>query len=439
MPNRRLLSERIATALASCVQTGRRGALFFIDLDNFKSLNDTKGHDVGDKYLIEIADRLRRCLGQNDTVARMGGDEFVVVLKDLGPDEATAASRAIITANQVLSALRSPFALADINYASAASLGVVLFDRNEVRVDELLKRADIAMYRAKASGRDAMALFDPSWMAGENEQFTLLGELRKAIAENTLELHFQPQVDRAGQIVGAEALLRWHHPVLGDISPERFIAVAEQNGLIAAVCKQVLRTGARTLAAWQASPATANLRLSLNVSVQTFAATDYVGDLRSIIDEFAIDPSRLTLELTEHVMAKDPDLIAGRMRQLKALGIRFALDDFGTGYSSLSRLKALPFDEVKIDGNFVSDIERSESDRTLVKTILAMSGTLGLATVAEHVRTAEQEAFLHAFGCDYFQGYRYGRAMPAKAFADMVSARSAGSTGDGEPLVLRRA
>ncbi len=439
LPNRRLMGERIAAALASCAETGRHGALFFIDLDNFKSLNDTKGHDVGDRYLVEVAERLCRCLGPKDTVARMGGDEFVVIMEDLGADEASAASRAIITANQVLSALRIPFQFGDVQYASAASLGVVLFDKTETRPDELLKRADIAMYRAKASGRDSMALFEPHWMTGEHEQFTMLGELRKAIAENKLELHFQPQVDRAGQIIGAEALLRWHHPVLGDIPPERFIAVAEQNGLITSVCKQVLRNGARTLAEWQSSPATAKLRLAVNVSVHTFATTDYVGHLKSIIDEFAIEPSRLTLELTEHVMAKDPDLIAGRMRQLKALGVRFALDDFGTGYSSLSRLKSLPFDEIKIDGNFVSDIERSESDRSLVKTILAMASTLGLETVAEHVRSAEQEAFLHAFGCDYFQGYRYGRAVSAKTFANMVGTQSAERGDDSGTRVRLRA
>lgn len=416
LPNRRLLLERIGAAMANSERSGAKSALFFIDLDNFKSLNDTQGHGVGDEYLVEIAERLRGCVRASDTVARMGGDEFVVILERLGDDDASALARSIDMANKMLASLRVPFEREDIRHSSSASIGVVVFGGEQTRVDEILKRADIAMYQAKAAGRDSVALFEASWMEGETERFTLLGELRRAIADETLELHFQPQVDRLGQVAGAEALLRWRHPKLGPISPDRFIPLAEQSGLMGQVCRLVLAAGAAKLARWRRRPETAHLRLSVNVSVQSFSSPDFVAFVRDVLREHDIDGSQLTIEFTEHVMAKDQRLVARRMRQLKELGLRFSLDDFGTGYSSLARLKSLPFDEVKIDGGFVADIETSDGDRALIRTILAMANTLGLDAVAEHVETRNQEAFLHAFGCDLFQGYLYGRAMSEADF-----------------------
>ncbi|QDZ00991.1 EAL domain-containing protein [Nitratireductor mangrovi] len=437
MPNRRLLNDRIAQAVRNCRRGGRSAALFFIDLDNFKTLNDTQGHDIGDEYLVDIAGRLRQCVRETDTVARMGGDEFVVILEDLGDSDAAAASRAIVMANQLLAALRIPFERDEIRHNSSASIGVVVFDGRERRADELLKRADIAMYQAKGAGRDGLALFDPRWMDGETERFTLLGELRRAISDKALELHYQPQIDRTGQVAGAEGLLRWSHPRLGMVPPDRFIPLAEQSGLMNQLCSFVMATGVATLARWRRRPETRTLRLALNVSVQSFAGSGFVPLLAGLIADHGIDASRLTIEFTEHVMAKDKQTVTAHMEALKKLGVRFSLDDFGTGYSSLARLKALPFDEVKIDGSFVQDIEESENDRALVRTILAMANTLGLDAVAEHVETRNQEAFLHAFGCDLFQGYLYRPACREPELLAFVAERNGAASGASEGEVVR--
>jgi diguanylate cyclase (GGDEF)-like protein/PAS domain S-box-containing protein len=426
LPNRRLLMDRMTETIARCRSAGRHGILLFIDLDNFKTLNDTLGHDVGDAYLVDVAQRLGGCVGADGTVARMGGDEFVVVTETDAADAAAAGSLAIALGQRAMAALRLPFAHGEIRHTSSASMGALVFDGATSGADELLKRADVAMYRAKASGRDALALFEAEWMAGEAERFTLLSDLRKALGEEALALHFQPQIDRDGAIVGAEGLLRWHHPVHGAVAPDRFIPLAEQSGLIGQICSFVLASAVRRLAAWSQDEATARLRLSVNVSVQSFATGPCVPLLVDLIERHRIDPSLLTLEFTEHVTARDHSEIGRKMAVLKALGVRFSLDDFGTGYSSLSRLKSLPFDEVKIDGSFVADIERSEEDRALVRTILAMAGTLELEVVAEHVETEAQREFLHAFGCDHFQGYLFGAAMPLTAFEDFARALGAG-------------
>ncbi|WP_158264400.1 EAL domain-containing protein [Nitratireductor sp. StC3] len=422
LPNRRLLAERIARSAKTCRRTRKPGALFFIDLDNFKSLNDTQGHDIGDDYLVEISSRLRQCVRETDTVARMGGDEFVVILDGLGDSEAAAASQAIIAGNKMLSALRRPFERGELRHSSSASMGVVVFGEHDTAGDDLLKRADIAMYQAKGAGRDGLALFDERWMNGEQERFTLLEDFRRALEEKTLELQFQPQIDREGRVAGAEGLLRWRHPRLGMVPPDRFIALAEQAGLTHQLCRFVLASGVKTLAGWQQNPETAGLGLSLNVSVQSFSGPQFVSFLENLLEEHAIEASRLTIEFTEHVMATDQTLVANRMNALKSSGLRFSLDDFGIGYSSLARLKSLPFDEVKIDGSFVRDIENSDGDRALVRTILAMANTLGLDAVAEHVETRSQEAFLYAFGCDLFQGYLYAAAMPETAFLEFARA-----------------
>ncbi|HHZ08915.1 MAG TPA: EAL domain-containing protein [Rhizobiales bacterium] len=421
LPNRRLFMRRMTQAIAGCAARGDDDVLLFIDLDNFKTLNDTQGHDIGDAFLVEVAERLRRCLSPKDLVARIGGDEFVVIIEEAGPDAARATRRGIAAANQVLAALHDPFELGALNHIASASVGIVVFDGAEQRPDELLKRADIAMYQAKAAGRNGMALFDPATMDRETERYRLLTDLRRAFKRRELELHFQIQVDDAGRAVGAEGLLRWNHPELGTVFPDRFIPLAEQFGLNDELTRYVLDAGVSALATWQADAATTNLRLSLNVSVQSFNTDDFAGRLSGIIQAHGVDASKLTLELTEHVMAQNHEQVAGRMAEVKKLGVRLSLDDFGTGYSSLAYLKSLPLDEVKIDGGFIADIEHSESSRALVKTILVMARNLGLNAVAEHVENVRQEAFLRAFGCDYFQGYLYGRAMPADAFPAHVA------------------
>ena len=416
LPNRRMFMDRMARATANCEARGDFAALLFIDLDNFKTLNDTQGHDVGDEFLVQVAKRLRRCVRPQDIVARIGGDEFVIIVEESGGDVARATARAITSANQILSAMRLEFELGQLRHVASASVGVVVFDGSEKRPDEILKRADIAMYDAKASGRNAMALFDPAAMDRESQRYRLLGDLRLAFERNELELYFQPQVDDDGRIIGAEALVRWSHPELGILAPDRFIAIAEQFGLGHELAAFVFGKGLETLAGWQANPLTAHLRLALNVSVQCFSSDSFIPLLRQIIASRGVDATMLTLELTEHVMAKDQDRVMARMAQAKQLGVRLSLDDFGAGYSSLAYLKQLPFDEVKIDGGFVADIEKSDNDRALVKTVLAMARTLGLNAVAEHVENVRQEAFLRAFGCDFFQGYLYSRALPVDEF-----------------------
>ena len=421
LPNRRLFLHRMAEAIAGCERDGDHGALLFIDLDNFKALNDTQGHDIGDAFLNHVADRLRACVGQRDTVARIGGDEFVVVLASDGSDRSHATRHAVLAANRALSTLRHPFEHGSLRHVASASVGIVVFDGRERRADEILKCADIAMYEAKAAGRNGVALFDPVTMEREAERYKLLGDLRAALAGDQLSLYFQAQVDADGAIAGAEALIRWNHPTLGTVFPDQFVPLAEQSGLNNDLGGFVLAKGIETLASWQRNPRTAGLGLALNVSVQSFASDDFVDGLRQLIEAHAVDATRLTLELTEHVMAKDQTQIARRMAELKRLGVRLSLDDFGTGYSSLTYLKKLPFDEVKIDGGFVADIENGENDRALVKTILAMARNLGLTAVAEHVENIRQQAFLRAFGCDYFQGYLYGKAVPEAQFLALVA------------------
>jgi EAL domain-containing protein (putative c-di-GMP-specific phosphodiesterase class I) len=330
----------------------------------------------------------------------------------------------------MLAALRLEFELGELRHVASASVGVVVFDGSEKRADEILKRADIAMYQAKAAGRNGMALFDPATMDRESERYRLLGDLRLAFAGGQLDLHFQPQMDDSGRICGAEALVRWNHPELGVLMPDRFIPLAEQSGLGHDLAAFVFDRGFAALAGWQAHPSTAHLRLSLNVSVQCFASDDFIGLVKRLIASHGVDAGMLTFELTEHVMARDQQRTVKRMNEVKQLGIRLSLDDFGTGYSSLGYLKQLPFDEIKIDGGFVADIEASDGDRALVKTILAMARILGLTAIAEHVENVRQEAFLRAFGCDYFQGYLYSRPVPLELFADLI----AGDSGSGSAL-----
>jgi diguanylate cyclase (GGDEF)-like protein/PAS domain S-box-containing protein len=418
LPNRRLFLDRMTQTIASCERRGDCGALLFIDLDNFKTLNDTQGHDQGDLYLNQVARRLQDCTNVDDLVARIGGDEFVVLLGENDDDRSHATRRAITAANKIVAAFHGGFELDGVNHVGSASVGVVVFDGQERTADEILKRADIAMYQAKAAGRNALALFDPATLDREAERYNLLADLRLAFDRDELELYYQAQVDDEREIMGAEALIRWHHPKLGLVMPDRFIALVEASGLNERFTAYVLEKGIETLAGWQRDPETAALRLALNVSVQSFRSDRFVPTLAALIEEHRVDASLLTLELTEHVMATDQAHLARQMSALKELGVRLSLDDFGTGYSSLAYLKTLPFDEVKIDGGFVADIETTENDRALVKTILAMARTLGLTAVAEHVENVRQEAFLRAFGCDLFQGYLYSRPLKADAFMD---------------------
>jgi diguanylate cyclase (GGDEF)-like protein/PAS domain S-box-containing protein len=425
LPNRRMLRDRTAAAIAGARKRGHVGALLFIDLDNFKNLNDSQGHHVGDQYLVQVAERLRECAGEHGMVSRMGGDEFVIMLEDLAGGLPGGNRHALAVAERTLSALRDTFVLGPVHHRGSASIGVVVFDGSESGAEELVRRADIAMYEAKSGGRNGISLFDPASLELESQRFRLLNDLRVAISGDQLALHFQPQIDREGRVCGAEALLRWHHPELGDIPPGVFIPLAEHCGLIHEIGDFVLAGAIATLASWQRNPAISHLRLAVNISVQSFANATFVSDLTRLVGQYGVDASHLTLEFAENVMARDQERTATRMAELKKLGIRFSLDDFGTGYSSLVHLKKLPFDELKIDGGFVADIETRESDRALVRTILAMATTLGLTAVAEHVEDDKQRIFLHLFGCEVFQGLLYSAAVPEKEFLAFTIARNA--------------
>ncbi|MEO3387690.1 EAL domain-containing protein [Mesorhizobium sp. CAU 1741] len=426
LPNRRMFMDRMNSAVAASKKRGAYGAVIFIDLDNFKTLNDTRGHDVGDAYLVQVAERLSRCVRSEDTVARIGGDEFVVILENVGKEHGSGARGAIMTANKVLDAMRRDFEIDQFKHRASASLGVVVFGGTEAKPEEILKQADIAMYQAKAAGRNGMALYDHLSMSSESDRYRLLNDLKAALSTDALELHYQPQLDDSGRIVGAEALCRWKHPELGMLMPDRFVPLTEQFGLVREFGNAVLAQGVAELARWRTNPSTAGMRMAINVNVLSFACEDFVTNLASLIGNHGVDARLLTLELTESVMAKDLSIIAKRMNELKSLGVRLSLDDFGSGYSSLAHLKSLPFDELKIDGGFIADIENGESDRALIKSILGTARTLKLTAVAEHVENVRQEAFLRAFGCDFFQGYLYSRAVPGGEFTEFVERRQMG-------------
>lgn len=416
LPNRRLFIERMTQAVAAARDNNHCGALVFIDLDNFKTLNDTRGHDVGDAYLVQVAQQLRDCVGRDDTVARIGGDEFVVILHDAGANNAIATQAAILAGNRMLSALCQDFSLGGFNHRSSASIGIVVFDGKEVSAEEIFKQADITMYQVKAAGRNGLALYDHTVMNAQTERYRLLEDLKVALTDEALELHFQPQMDSNGRIAGAEALCRWNHPQQGMLLPRHFVPLTEQFGLSRQFTDLVLAKGLAELARWQDNPSTAGLRLSLNINAQAFVCQDFLPRLAASIKNHGINPRQLTLEITESVTVRDRKAIARRILALKKLGVRLSLDDFGSGYSSLAYIKRMPFDELKIDGGFIADIEHSESDRQLVKSILGTARTLKLTTVAGHVTTSGQETLLRAFGCDYFQGELYSPALSPADF-----------------------
>lgn len=412
LPNRRLLLDRLQRAIVAGQRTKAQGALLFIDLDNFKDLNDTLGHDMGDQLLSQVASRLVACVRETDTVARFGGDEFVVMLENLSSHLHEAASQAEAVADKLLASLNQPFELGGARHYSTPSIGITLFGEHRLSVDELLKRADLAMYQAKAGGRNTQRFFDPEMQAAVNARSNLEADLRQGLARSELLVHFQPVVDHQGKLVGAEALARWRHPQRGMISPAEFIPLAEQTGLILPLGQAVLRSACTQLNLWAQHEATAHLSLSVNVSAREFRQPGFVAQVLDTLRECQAPPHKLKLELTESMLLGDIEDTVQRMEQLKKEGVGFALDDFGTGYSSLSYLKRLPLDQVKIDQSFVRDVLSDPNDAAIVRTILALAKSLDLQVVAEGVETAGQLGFLRLHGCDGFQGYLFGRPVP---------------------------
>jgi diguanylate cyclase (GGDEF)-like protein/PAS domain S-box-containing protein len=416
LPNRLLLMDRLGQALSVNKRTAGCGALIFIDLDNFKYLNDAFGHNVGDLFLQECARRISDCLRVSDTVARLGGDEFVVLLERLSSNISEATAQAKALGEKVLAAFAEPCRLAEHEHYTTASIGVALFDESSDNVNTLLKEADMAMYQAKAAGRNAIRIFDPGMQAVVSARSALEADLRLALQENEFELFYQPQVNQHGEVIGAEALLRWQHPLRGMVAPLEFIPVAEDTGLIVPIGGWTLKAACKQLAAWAAKRETAHLSLSVNVSAKQFRHSSFVGHLLDVLEAAGIAPGRLELELTESVLIDDMEMTIAKMTQLKQRGIRFSLDDFGTGYSSLYYLKGLPLDQLKIDQSFVRDIMNDQNDATIVKTIIALGGSLGLDVIAEGVETAAQRDFLMQHGCRLFQGFFFGRPVPLDAF-----------------------
>jgi len=412
LPNRQLLLDRLKLALAASARTGKDGALLFLDLDNFKILNDSHGHDAGDSLLRQVAARLTTCLHEDDTVARLGGDEFVVLIEDLSNQDTTAANQAEIVGERILAALKQPYQLGEKEYQSSASIGVEIFKGHDQSLEELLKHADIAMYQAKKAGRNTLRFFDPQMQDAVNSRVDIERELRKALESQQFQLFYQIQVDRHNRILGAETLIRWVHPERGFISPAEFITLAEETGLILPIGQWVLETACEQLKSWQQNAKTRDLTLSVNVSAKQFHQANFVAQLNDTIKRYAINPLQLKLELTESFLLENIEETIATMSALNKIGIQFSLDDFGTGYSCLQYLKRLPLVQLKIDQSFVRDIVVDSSDRAIVRTIIAMAKSLELNVIAEGVETKEQLALLLNKGCEHFQGYLFSQPIP---------------------------
>ncbi len=415
LPNRRLLREHLARAVEAGRADARQRALMLLDLDNFKTINDTLGHEVGDQYLQQVTQRLQALVRPPHLVARIGGDEFVVVTGALHGERAQALTEALALGESLRAALAAPCHLGATQGAvhhGSTSIGLCLFGAEGASGKELLKRADLAMYQAKAAGRNRLCVFDPQMQTGMAERAALTAALREAVDHRQLALHLQPQVDARGLPVGAEALLRWQHPTLGAVAPARFIPLAESSGLIVPIGQWVLRQACAQLRQWQACEELRHLELAVNVSPRQFQQPDFVAQLLALLDDSGIDATRLVLELTESLVVEDVQDTVDKMRQLHRRGVRFALDDFGTGYSSLALLRQLPLHQIKIDRSFVRDVTHDSGSATIVRTIALLARSLGLQVIAEGIETPAQHRTLLAQRCRFFQGYWFARPMP---------------------------
>ncbi len=416
IPNRRLLIDRLKLALASSLRSGKEGAILFLDLDNFKTLNDTLGHDHGDMLLQQVASRIESCVPEGNTVARMGGDEFVVMLENLSEQSFEAANQAEAVAKKILFSLNQPYKLDTHEYRITASIGATLFNKDHAQIAQILKQADIAMYQSKKSGYNALRFFDPEMQANLSARVDLEKDLIAAIENHEFELYYQIQVDHNRKPVGAEALIRWHHPKRMLVSPLEFIPFAEETGLIVAIGKWVLETACAQLGVWQHSELTKELTLSVNVSAKQFREANFVDQVHAAVKLHNINPMLLKLEPTESVLLENLEDTIATMSKLKAIGVRFALDDFGTGFSSLQYLKKLPLNQLKIDQSFVKELVSDNNDQAIVRTIIAMAQSLNLEVIAEGVETEQQQRILQQNGCNHYQGYLFGKPVPIDVF-----------------------
>jgi diguanylate cyclase (GGDEF)-like protein/PAS domain S-box-containing protein len=420
LPNRLLLLDRLKQVLASSSRSGRKGGLLFIDLDNFKNLNDTLGHDMGDVLLKQVTRRLESCVREGDTVSRLGGDEFVVMLVDLSEQALEAAAQTEVIGEKILVALSQPYQLDKNTYRCTASIGVTLFSGNQHATDDLMKQADIAMYQAKKAGRNALRFFDRQMQENISARVSLEGELHNAVEFQQFHLYYQVQVDSSHRPLGAEALIRWVHPARGLVLPDQFIPLAEETGLILSIGKWVLDTACAQIKAWEQDVLTRDLVLAINVSAKQFHQSDFVAQVQDAIQHHDIDPKLLKLELTESIMLEEIKGSIANMNVLNEIGVLFSMDDFGTGYSSLQYLRQLPLDQLKIPLSFVRDITTNINDESIVRTIIAMAHGLNMSVIAEGVETEEQRQLLLKNGCTHYQGYLFGRPVPIEQFEALL-------------------
>jgi len=412
LPNRRLLIERLQLALLTAARHERFSAVLFIDLDNFKDLNDTQGHHMGDLLLRQVAQRLQGCVRESDTVARLGGDEFVVVLEELGSDVQTVTALVQKIGQKILNSLNQVYLLDKLEHHSTPSVGVALLSSQVNSVDELLKQADLAMYESKAAGRNTMRFFDPAMQCLVASRTAMDRDLRSALKNGEFRLHYQPVVNGQAMVVGVEALVRWQHPKRGFLPPGEFIGQAEQTGLIVPLGQWVLRAACEQLVQWSKQRETAELTIAVNVSARQFRHPDFVAQVLKVVYSTGADPCLLKLEITESLLVTDMQDAIEKMQALREADVSFSLDDFGTGYSSLSYLKRLPLDQLKIDQSFVRDVLTNPQDVAIANTVLALGQSLNLRVVAEGVEDHGQWQLLLASGCDLFQGYLFGKPVP---------------------------
>lgn len=415
LPNRRLMLDRLKQTLLSSTRQQRYGAILFIDLDDFKTLNDTKGHEIGDMLLVEITRQLLTAVHADDTVARIGGDEFVVVLDTLDVATEVAAKQAQSVAERILAAINQPHDLQGHEYHCSASIGITLFLDHEITMEDLLKHADVAMHQAKQSGRNTIHFFDPKTQAALESRVQMESWMRKSL-NNHYKLFYQKQVNEDGRTTGAEALIRWIHPEKGMISPAEFIPLAEETGLILPIGQWVIETACAQLKAWEQEAGTRHLMIAVNVSARQFHQNDFVNQVLSVLDKSGADPEKLKLELTESMLVNDVEGVISKMMALKSRGVKFSLDDFGTGFSSLSYLKRLPLNQLKIDQSFVRDALTDPNDAAIIRTVIALGQSMGMEVIAEGVETEAHQNFLAVHGCHLYQGYLFGKPMSLEDF-----------------------
>lgn len=427
LPNRRLLLHRLQACIDNNARSHRQGALLFLDLDDFKRVNDAHGQPIGDEMLRQVAARLQSVLAEGGTLARLAGDEFVILLENLSHDHALALLHTRAVADHVLAQIAEPFMLARSAHHSTCSIGACLFGGEQRSLEDLLKQADIAMYYAKSSGGNAVRFFEPAMKTTVTARATLDSELHVALKERQFVLHYQPQVNRQGQVVGVEALIRWQHPVRGMVPPAGFIELAEQTGLIVPIGMWALEESCRQLERWSQDPGYSHLQISVNVSARQFRRDDFADEVRNVLIRTGAHPSRLKLELTESLLHDQVSETISKMKSLAAIGIQFSMDDFGTGFSSLSYMAQLPLNQLKIDKFFVHCIGINPKVELIIQTIIGMAANLDLEVVAEGVETGAQLAFLHTHGCNLSQGYLFGKPMTLAQFEAQLKRRLAGS------------